>query len=359
MKENGSAAAARVTLYDWLRLVATIYVVLGHSTYLSIHTFYGGVDYTLPADLSPAYHSLLLTLYRYIPDYVYAFHMPLFFALSGAVLAIRPADRLGPFLRAKVRRLLIPYFLFGWLYMLPVKYAGGFYDPAGLKSACLGLLIGRDSGHLWFLPALFWCMLVFVLLQKGLRKLKLPGAPALLLVTGALQFGVTRLVAVDPLLLKTGLGYIFWFALGYAFELCVRKRLTPSRKLLLLAFALLTVFNGVSFKLHLLNSFFMILLGSVHTLLLSYLLLGAGERLVRTRGWEVLIRSLFSVYILHDPLEYLVLRFAFSHRVLQSGAGCYLYFGLRSVGIFALCVLLSELMRSIKRRVKRRAIKGV
>lgn len=32
----------RIVLYDWIRLIATTFVVLGHSTYLTITTELGG-----------------------------------------------------------------------------------------------------------------------------------------------------------------------------------------------------------------------------------------------------------------------------------------------------------------------------
>ena len=41
--QNRGTGSARVEIYDWLRLVATIFVVIGHSAYLRIHTTFGGV----------------------------------------------------------------------------------------------------------------------------------------------------------------------------------------------------------------------------------------------------------------------------------------------------------------------------
>ena len=40
-----SEVHARAELYDWIRLLATLFVVLGHSAYLEIKTTYGMVDY--------------------------------------------------------------------------------------------------------------------------------------------------------------------------------------------------------------------------------------------------------------------------------------------------------------------------
>lgn len=36
-------AAGRVAAYEWLRLIATLFVVVGHSAYWVVHTTYGGI----------------------------------------------------------------------------------------------------------------------------------------------------------------------------------------------------------------------------------------------------------------------------------------------------------------------------
>lgn len=152
----------RITVYDWLRLIATIYVVVGHSAYLSIATTYGGVSYELPANLNSIYNSFILHLLRQLSVWVYGFHMPLFFMLSGAVFAVRPIASFDKIISSKIKRLLIPYFVYGWLFMIPIKMMGNFYNKESIVQAFNGFLSGTDSGHLWFLTSLFWCILAFV-----------------------------------------------------------------------------------------------------------------------------------------------------------------------------------------------------
>lgn len=50
-------AKSRIVVYDWLRLIATIMVVIGHSTYLGGETTFGTVSFQLPETLSAAYDS--------------------------------------------------------------------------------------------------------------------------------------------------------------------------------------------------------------------------------------------------------------------------------------------------------------
>ena len=101
----------RVSVYDWLRIIATIFVVIGHSTYLNIQTTYGGVNYTLPDDLNSVYNTPVLEWLRYLSGWVYGFHMPLFFMLSGATLALKPIAQFDVVVKNKVKRLLVPYYV--------------------------------------------------------------------------------------------------------------------------------------------------------------------------------------------------------------------------------------------------------
>lgn len=49
------AEGGRVEVYDWLRLIATVFVVIGHSAYLDLHTEYGGIAYEVPGTVSWIY----------------------------------------------------------------------------------------------------------------------------------------------------------------------------------------------------------------------------------------------------------------------------------------------------------------
>lgn len=57
---NSNVENKRLYLYDWLRIIATVFVVIGHSSYLVIPTSYGGVSYELPSMVSNTYYSWFL-----------------------------------------------------------------------------------------------------------------------------------------------------------------------------------------------------------------------------------------------------------------------------------------------------------
>lgn len=72
--------------YDILRVIVTLLVIIGHSTYYVISTPYGGCDYT---SLTLPNLSLFARLAAYLTRLVYLFHMPLYMALSGALYRLK------------------------------------------------------------------------------------------------------------------------------------------------------------------------------------------------------------------------------------------------------------------------------
>ena len=110
-------------------------------------------------------------------EYTYwltAFHMPLFFILSGYTFSTkRPFT---DFLHAKAKTLLIPYAAFALFYtvfytLLSRTHGGGF-DP--VNELRLFLLQQRHT-YLWFLPVLYLTNVFTYLLTKCLSGIKLVG----------------------------------------------------------------------------------------------------------------------------------------------------------------------------------------
>lgn len=346
--QNEWAGTERVTLYDWLRLISTAFVVIGHSAYLNIQSTYGGVAYELPERISVLYSSSFLSFCRELSGWVYGFHMPLFFMLSGAVLALKPIGTFDQVFRSKVKRLLIPYFVYGWLFMLPIKRLGNFYNNDSLSEAFRGFLSGQDSGHLWFLPALFWCIIIFVLYKKFLDRLNVKSIYIVLIVGGLIQLTVS-FIPIDVLGLKTGMGYIFYFALGYVFE---HERSSHDRwnnKKTIIAYIILLIIEILNKKFGLLDTFFLIIVGSFMTYLLSDMCDRLFVGIDMNKCWRFIIRNLFYVYIFHDPMEYIVLRVFFGRGWwLETGFGCIAYTFCRTVVVFVVAIMFGEMLSQIK-----------
>jgi fucose 4-O-acetylase-like acetyltransferase len=277
--------------------------------------------------------------------------MPLFFMLSGAVLALSPDVAFDKFFKSKVKRLLIPYFIYGWLFMLPVKRLGNFYNNASFKDALKGFLSGLDSGHLWFLTALFWCMIIFVINKKIMEKLGIGSIYAILLLCGLIQMTVSY-IPLDVIGLKSGLGYIFYFAMGYVFE-CERRSCKKwNMRTTVFTLTFILFIEVINFKLGILNSFFTIIAGSFLIYLLSDICDRCFKNINERKFWNIVIKNLFYVYLFHDPLEYIVLRLFMERNWLSYGFGCIAYTFSRTVLIFIICICLGEIMYKVKNYIE-------
>lgn len=140
--------------YDKLRAIGIVLVVLGHTLGIS----------------------------REAELYIYSFHMPLFFFLSGLVLTpTRLGLGLPDTLRHYTNRLLVPYFLFSlitWIPWVLVTRHRGADATLGIPAwkPLIGTFYGigvngwlQHNAMLWFLPCLFLVHLLFHQLRRHLH----------------------------------------------------------------------------------------------------------------------------------------------------------------------------------------------
>jgi acyltransferase len=112
--------------------------------------------------------------------YIYFFHLPLFFILSGFFFNINKFSSYGQFLKDNARTLLLPFFTFyllAYIYWLLVERhlrPGDAEIP--LTTPALGLIYGTDyqdymkpNGAVWFLTALFVCKNFLYLAVKYIK----------------------------------------------------------------------------------------------------------------------------------------------------------------------------------------------
>ena len=117
--------------------------------------------------------------------YIYSFHMPLFFFLSGFCAARKERQEpFGQYVLKKCRTLLLPYVVFFFLSLLiifflyhdkPSVWPGGLSVPAVLKALVLSggylIRIPLYNYPLWYLPHLFAADLIFYWLRRGFALL--------------------------------------------------------------------------------------------------------------------------------------------------------------------------------------------
>ncbi|MEN6567282.1 MAG: acyltransferase family protein [Veillonellales bacterium] len=130
-------------------------------------------------------------------NYIYSFHMPLFFFLSGYIVNFAKYDGLRQFIVVKLNGLVIPYFWFSfftYLYWVLVerKFSGNEVSPA---AAFINIFISPGADQylphnpaLWFLTCLFIVAIAFYGMAS---KLKLPHIGILLLLSSAAGYAAT------------------------------------------------------------------------------------------------------------------------------------------------------------------------
>uniref|UniRef100_UPI00403FAEEE acyltransferase family protein n=1 Tax=Candidatus Enterococcus willemsii TaxID=1857215 RepID=UPI00403FAEEE len=145
----------RISWIDSLKGVSIIFIVLGH------------------------------TLFPY-SQYLFWFHVPIFFILSGLTLNLNV--NLRQFEKKKFNSLLIPYTTFGFFVLTTYFFIELFQNKLSLKSILslyAKLFYGGEMakgviGAYWFILVLFLSEILLYLLVKNLSKLLVP---LILLVT--------------------------------------------------------------------------------------------------------------------------------------------------------------------------------
>ncbi len=206
--------------YDIMRVVLTLFVVIGHSAYLNMPFGFGGVDYSSPESLGNCLSTDWYVILYKIVGFVYFFHMPAFFFLSGAVFCIGMRKEQYPNLQYivenKAKRLIFPALVAGVFWMVPLKFLGNGYSSVMVLPYAIwkGVFLTQGTGHLWYLFTLFWIFFLSYILLKYLVMEK-----SWMLLVCILMLG-TFYSEID-LNLPGGNNifyYLIFFLVGYCFE---------------------------------------------------------------------------------------------------------------------------------------------
>lgn len=298
----------QVDEYNLMKIIATILVVLGHSTYLK----FGGVDYsllfakTLEGNCGQKIQSIV--------DIIYIFHMPLFFAISGAVYYIQKNKfnkytSIGELISAKIKRLLIPYILVGLLYVIPIKLISRYYSINYTYVAIFYEMI-NGIGHLWFLFTLFWLFIIFYILEKYIYQKNKYIFLIIILSTYLFKDIIYEFI---PSGLKNQVQYLIFFCIGYFFEIIREKynkyKYIHINTLILggLAYSIYYIQTNVSFRY---VQCFLLLIVQLILILIVYNISYLSIKYLKVtclKLYHILNKYNFEIYLFHDPLNYLIL----------------------------------------------------
>lgn len=146
--------------------------------------------------------------------FIYNFHMPLFFFLSGWLFekGLAHYNDKGKFILRKLKFLMLPYITFSAFAYIFINFAlkidklasilhGGGYTAVGIKDAVLQIITynGHIDQHLWFVFSLFLVFLINILLPKLLKSKPMLVILLVLYVSKAViqYFGILNYTASD------------------------------------------------------------------------------------------------------------------------------------------------------------------
>lgn len=315
----------RMPELDIMKFIGIILVVVGHVARM----------YTSQGLIQSIGQNCVLSL---ITDVIYSFHMPMFVFVSGMTLAFvsvrKPSYQVFWLLVVnKTKRLMIPYFAFGLLWVLPFMVGFGFRD---FRSYLLnGIILSLDSRHLWYVWMLFDTFVLFYILRLVSEKLKFPQysvmiASMLLYIIEKCWGGRIPYFQIDNML-----EYQLWFILGY---------MTLVYKSEFKRFIPIVLVIGVA------STFFYVpITRSVYALIgtyLTYWFAQAIRNIAENKIIKSIVKNSFGIYLFHPIIIY-----ALYYYYGDSQHNVYLFASCVSIISFLISYLLTEAMRKAKLQV--------
>ncbi len=307
-----------------IRALAIIIVVLGHSIIL-YSTSWG------------IYQSInKVKFLDTLKNIINLIQMPLFFSISGFLLyySLNKNINFREFIIKKVKRLIIPFIIFGIFWMIPIKLLVNYpgYQNLNLNQIILRLLTGNDSGHLWYLPTLFIIFLMIVFLKKCIIKNFDLVLFVILLVVSYFSSNLQINIFI-----KQASFYAFYFYLGTLINKYQKISLNKYIIILiLLNIILLKCFCDLKIFEYLLIVF---------TIILIYKIIPNQE----SKILKIISENSYSIYLFHSPLIYITFTYLKNANPIIVIFINFILFG-------GMSLLLSIIIEKIKKIVKRRKI---
>ena len=272
-----------------LRFIAILLVIFAHS----IIIFKNEWQY-----YSPLNENYVLNL---ICNFIYIFHMPLFFSISGYLFIhnCRAKYNFKDLIIKKGKRLIIPALIIGVFYVLPIRYFCDYQPYIGKNifyNLFLNIIFGLDNGHLWYCYSLFIIFIISYFLEKlHDKKIKL-----LILCI------LTLLGYILPTYIGNALSNILWFYIGHFIRENESTNEFHSKKII---YIFLTLVSAIFyFIVYIAN----IKYGNYIMLILKYLFCFGFIPLIYKiipNNKNNIITSIsdnsFGIYLFHSPLIYI------------------------------------------------------
>lgn len=150
-------------------------------------------------------------------EMIYCFHMPLFFIIAGYLYHRQDIKSL---FAKSAKRLLLPWIITLLLIIVSCLLVGDKSEAWGFMQGILFPDGSREdnilwpgihsSGAIWFLPALFWCRIIYAMIEQRLGNKSI--YVTVLLTVMAVSLG--RFVLNLPLAIQTGCSALVFYEFG-------------------------------------------------------------------------------------------------------------------------------------------------
>lgn len=220
----------RIKYIDISRSIAIFLIVLGHSI---VHSLNSHIAYNI----------------------IYSFHVPLFFFISGFTFN-SVGKKFFTFLRKKFFRIVIPYFIWALVFLIPYYLLGKNVDSSfgNLGSFNLIYNIGsifygvgafynlKQNTSLWFLPALFTMEIFFYFICK-IKNNKNVIVLFILLLVSYMSYKFNKFIL--PFGINTFLNLGFFFYLGYVTKNYNLLKKMYRKKIYIIFFSIIGIFASI------------------------------------------------------------------------------------------------------------------
>ena len=363
MEDNKVKNNKIINEYNIIRVIAVLLVVIGHCTYYRIMTNYGGIDFEPDIQNITIISKLLFKGFVFLNAVLYTFHMPLFFALSGALfknsLENKKYKNFKELVVKKVKRLLIPFLIVTLFYAIPIKYISGYYNQSEnvLKDILFGEILQQGTTHLWFLPTLFviFCISYIYIQRSGLQSTKKLNKFILfiLLVVANVLSPIVKIGFIRNLLF-----YTIYFCIGYFFETKRKKingRIDNCKKrkfgyLITLIGILFIIVKIVDIKF--IEDFIIIIIAILEVFVVYVIAyqLSKLDSINQNNKINKIGEYSFGIYLYSDPINYIIL-VIFGNKFSQymnTEIGIIGLFFIRFFVTFYVSILITRLLKKAK-----------
>lgn len=349
--------------YDLTRVFAVILVVIGHCSYYTINTNYGGIDYnTIMANMN-INDTIIHKLLEIMVKIIYSFHMPLFVALSGALFSIQIKNNRYPKLELLVKdkffRLIVPFFVVTLFYVVPIKFISQYFSYnliEALKEIFLGQFMLMGNSSLWFLSSLFLNFIIMYIVEKKYKKMN-RAKIILFILLHLISYKISIPIISNPL------RYTLWFYMGYKFE-SVREEfnmyIERNKNIFIISVCMFIITFFMSKKVPEINIIYLAIkimftwattiLGCFIVYYISYLLT-INTKIMDCKFINMMKDNSFGIYLYSDSINYLILFLIYNIlgiRVFGSEFGSLIIFLIRLILTASISIVISKLLKSKK-----------